>query len=341
MSARRFLVPPPDGPLERAPAPSFSIVVAAYQAADVIGDALESALAQTRPAQEVIVCDDGSTDDLETALDPFRDRIVLLRKKNGGEASAKNAGTRGATGDFVVFLDADDVFLPERLAALAELASARPDLDVLTTDAVLEVDGKPVRRCYTDQLPFEIEDQRAAILERNFVFGLAAVRRSKLLAAGGFDEHIRWATDWDLWIRLVLSGSRIGLVEKALARYRLQAGSLSSQRPRLLAGRIQVLEKSARRHDLTPRERAVVARSLFVERRRLALAEARAALLGELPGPRRRSLRVAVGRGHSLQTRMKAAVAALAPRRAGALLAERGRETTGGIVVSDRSMPEP
>ena len=122
----------------------------------------------------MIVCDDGSTDDLEGALAPFLERITLIRKENGGEATAKNAAAHEASGDFLVILDADDVYLPERLAALAELARARPDLDVLTSDAVLEVDGEAVRRCYTPELPFEVEDQRSAILRRNFVFGLAA-----------------------------------------------------------------------------------------------------------------------------------------------------------------------
>ncbi len=90
------------------------------------------------------------------------------------------------------------MYLPERLEALAELAVSRPDLDILTTDAVLEVDGTAVRRCYTDELPFEVDDQRTAILRRNFVLGLVAVRRERFLDAGGFDESLRYATDWDL-----------------------------------------------------------------------------------------------------------------------------------------------
>jgi glycosyltransferase involved in cell wall biosynthesis len=158
----------------------------------------------------VIVCDDGSTDDLEAALEPFRERIVLLRKENGGEASAKNAAARAASGEFLAILDADDLYAPERLEALAELAIARPDLDVLTTDALLDLDGRAVRRCYMDQFAFETGDQRAAILRRNFVFGLAAVRRERFLAAGGFDESLRYATDWDLWVRLILEGARVG-----------------------------------------------------------------------------------------------------------------------------------
>ena len=326
-----ILAPPAPAGLEPGPEVSFSVLIAAYNVAGLIGDALGSALGQTRAPLEVIVCDDGSTDDLDRALAPFIERITLIRKENGGEATAKNAAARAASGDFVVILDADDVYLPGRLAALAELAWARPDLDVLTSDAVLEVDGEAVRRCYTPELPFEVDDQRSAILRRNFVFGLAAVGRERFLEAGGFDESLRYATDWDLWARLILDGSRVGAVMEPLARYRLRPGSLSGSRANLIAGRVRVLEQAAGHPSLSAAEARTVADSLALERRRLALAEARAALAGELPDPRRRSLRVAFGRGHGLPTRVKSLAAAVAPGWAGRRLAEGDSETTGGV----------
>src|SRR5712692_3660025 len=148
VSRFRFLAPDPPGTITRGKRPSFSVIIAAYQAAATIGEAVDSALGQTLTPLEVIVCDDGSTDDIERALAPYRDRIVLLRKENGGEASAKNAAARAASGVFVAILDADDAYLPERLEALGELAAARPDLDILSSDAYLELDGQVVRRCY-------------------------------------------------------------------------------------------------------------------------------------------------------------------------------------------------
>jgi glycosyltransferase involved in cell wall biosynthesis len=211
-----FLVPPATQ-IEPGPAPTFSVIVAAYNVADVIGDALESLRAQTIAPLEVIVCDDGSTDDLEGAVEPYRDAIVLLRQENGGEAAAKNTAAAAATGDFVAILDADDVYFPKRLDALSTLAQARPDLDILTTDGYLCVSDRIVRRNYDRSWRFEIADQRRAIIERNFIFGLAAVRRERLLQHGGFDEAIRWTTDWDLWLRLILAGARAGCVPEPLA----------------------------------------------------------------------------------------------------------------------------
>src|SRR5215204_1792406 len=143
-----FLAPAPDGPVSPGAAPAFSVIVAAYNVADVIGEALDSLRRQSVAPLEVIVCDDGSTDDLDQALEPYRDDIVLLRKENGGEASAKNAAARAARGDFVLILDADDVYLPGRIAALSELACARPDLDILTSDAVLVANNRAVKRLY-------------------------------------------------------------------------------------------------------------------------------------------------------------------------------------------------
>jgi hypothetical protein len=124
------------------------------------------------------------------------------------------------------------------------------------------------------------------------VFGLAAVRRERFLAAGGFDESLRYATDSDLWARLILDGARVGAVMEPLARYRLHEDSLSGKRAKLFAGRVRVLEQAAAHPSLSPVEREIVAESLAVERR-LALAAARAALAG----PRRRSVAVALGPG--------------------------------------------
>lgn len=250
--------------------PSFSIVIPAFQAAQTIGAALASAAAQTRPALEILVCDDGSTDDLEGALAPWLDRVVLLRKENGGAASARNLGTRAARGDFVTFLDADDTYEPRRLEALAGLAAARPELDILVTDAYLESGGRRIGR-FAETTPFADEGQRTAILRSCFVGGWPAVRRSVLLAAGGFDETLRIAHDWDCWIRLVIEGARAGYVDEPLMTYRLDAGGLTSDRRASLVERLTVLER-ARMLPLLEGERAALEETIARERRRVAEA---------------------------------------------------------------------
>lgn len=336
---RPFQAPAPVRSIASGPTPAFAVVIAAYNAADTIPEALESVLAQTVQAIEIVVCDDGSHDDLTAAISSYAASITLVRQQHGGEAAAKNNGVfHAVNGDFVVFLDADDTFLPERLEALGELARERPDLDILTTDALLEIDGRVVRRCYEAGWTFEVHDQRGAILERNFVFGLAAVRRTRFLESGGFDQSILHGTDWDLWCRMLLDGSRVGLVDEPLARYRLRPSSLSADRVALLEGRCRVLERAARRDDLTPSEQERVQAALAKERRNALLTRASTALRDGSPDARQLAIRVARTPSLPARTRAKAALAALAPRMASDRLAS-AAELTGVVGPAGLRLP--
>ena len=177
---RPYLAPRTAGLLERRSPPTFSVVIACYQGADVVGDAVRSALEQTRAPLEVIVSDDGSTDDLDRALGPYDQRIVVLRAENRGPAAARNAAFRVAHGDYVVILDADDVFFPERLEAMAELLEQRPDLDIVTTDAIMELDGRPVRNVYNERWTFEVRDQRRAIRSEEQRLNSSHIQKSRM-----------------------------------------------------------------------------------------------------------------------------------------------------------------
>src|SRR5262249_44988375 len=155
-----------------------------------------------------------------------------------GPAHARNVAFREARGEFVVMLDADDTFHPQRLEALAEAAAFRPDLDILTTDALVEVDGQ-VRRRYYDVLEFEVRDQRRGIIERDFIFALAAIRRDALLQVGTMDESLHGHESWELWFRMIFAGSHVGLVDEPLASYRRRGSSLSTQRETFLEDRLR------------------------------------------------------------------------------------------------------
>ena len=323
--------------------PTFSIVIPAYQAAAFIGDAVGSALAQTLAPVDVIVCNDGSTDDLAGALAPYRGAITLIDKENGGEASAKNAGVAAARGEYVAILDADDVFLPRRLEALAELATARPDLDLLNTDSFVVVDGTVVRRCYDSSFRFEVDDQRRAILRTNFL-PFVAVRRAAYLAVGGFDETLRRVPDWDCWLRMIVGGAQAGLVDEPLAEYRLRATNITADRLRVHLGRLETLERAGARSDLSQEERAVVRAGIRDERREVAILRARAALASGAPDARRRCASVALSWHMGASARLKAAVAAAAPGAARRRLGRHDQELVelaGGIRVRRRSPAPP
>lgn len=314
------LAPAPHAPVELLHRPpTFSVVIPAYQTADTIGESVRSALAQVHPPHEVIVIDDGSTDDLEGALCPFEAQIKVIRKENGGAASARNAGAAAASGDFMAILDADDAFHPRRIEALAQLACARPDLDLLTTDTRFVVAGKVVGS-FGDHNTFALEDQRAAILRCCFVGGWPAVRLSRLRAIGGFDESLRIAYDWDCWLRLILDGSLAGVVTEPYYDYVLHPGSLSASRVTSLWDRVRLLEKAAGNPALSPAERPLLMRSLRGHRTKAVRAETMAALRGDWPsGPRvesgweHRLGRLAILRGIEVRTRMLVALALIAP----------------------------
>jgi Glycosyl transferase family 2 len=336
-SARPFAVPSGPSGLEPGKPPTFSVVICAYQAAHTIGAAVESALVQTVPAHEVIVVDDGSTDDTRVALRSYRHRITYIHQDNRGAAAASNVAVREAKGDFVAILDADDAFEPERLEALVELAVQRPDLDILMTDAYLEVDGETVGR-FGERTPFAVADQPLEIFERCFI-AWPAVRRATLNAVGGFDETLRIGYDWECWIRLLHRGAAAGLVDQPLLRYRISgAGSLTDDRVAALRSRVQILERAACL-DLTPAERRAVERFVSARRRRAMLAEADQALLDGRPDRRRRAFEVARTSGIGPRIRINALAAMLAPRLAARRLA--ALEAKTGASRTKRWVPRP
>ena len=306
-----FIAPAPTADLRPGPRPTFSVIIPVYQAAETIGDAIASVRAQTFPPAEIIVCDDGSTDDLDAALEAHRGAITILRQDNRGESAARNALIRAARGDFVVPLDADDVFDPTRIERLAELSATRPDLDILATDAYFVVDGQVTGR-FNEATPFAVEHQREAILDRCFLI-LPAVRRLRLLGIGGYDEQLRTAEDWDCCIRLIHAGAIAGLVNEPLLEYRFRKTSLTSKRGSTLVDRVRVLEKVAARRDLTDSEQRVLADSLRRHRSRALQQAARDAISSRDPDAKQRLLAVARSRDIGVRTRGAAALLAFAP----------------------------
>jgi GT2 family glycosyltransferase len=309
----RTVVPPPRGEIEidSAEPPTFAIVVPVFNAAATVAEAVRSAMAQTIPAREVIVVDDGSTDDLLNALAPFEGTITLVRQENRGVGSARNAGVRAADAEFIAFLDADDVYRPSRLEALAALGAERPDLDILTTDTLFVVDGEPAGSYHATH-PFPVDDQRTAILDACFTFGCPAIRRSRLLAIGGFAEDLQTGEDWDCILRLILDGSSAGLVDEPLLEYHVRPGSLTSNRVASLWDRVRLLERVKGRFQLSEKETSALAQSLARKRLRAVLAEAAAHI--ETPGVRRRRfVTLAAQPGLPGRIRAQLALAAFAP----------------------------
>ena len=238
-----------------------SVVLPSYNTAQYIGEALNSVFSQTHLNYEVIVVNDGSPDtlELERVLAPFLDRISYIKKANGGVASARNAGIRASTGDFIATLDSDDLFEPNWLRVQVQYMQDHPETGLVYGDGIVFGENQPQKRvmemCPSDgEVTFE-----ALITERCCVptSGML-VRRKAIFDAGLFDEKLRWGEDFDLWLRIVKSGHWIAYHREVIFRYRRHAGGVSTQSTTLLRHSSAVLTKMLERNDLTPRERTVV-----------------------------------------------------------------------------------
>ncbi|MFL6135003.1 MAG: glycosyltransferase family 2 protein [Nocardioidaceae bacterium] len=330
-----FAVPAAANAIEPSRRPSFSVVVAVYRAADVVGAAIRSALAQTEPPLEVLVADDGSTDDLTGALAPFGDSVRRLRLPHQGAASATNAAAALATGDFVVVLDADDTWHPRRLERLADLAAERSDLDLLTTDAWFMVDGSRRGRFY-DYNAFATTDQSTEILWRTFFFAHVAVRRTRWEMVGGFTTDLARGYDWDLQLRLLLSGSSAGCVLEPLADYTIHPHSLSANRYESLMARVALLDRAKASQLLSDGQAAVLEAARENYRRRALAARAEETLMSGARGRRRAALAALAAGGVGRRRRALLAAAVVAPTWVGARVRheaiERGRARSDRVV---------
>jgi glycosyltransferase involved in cell wall biosynthesis len=234
---------------ERDPddAPLVSVIIPAYDVECYVAAAIDSALAQTYERVEVVVVDDGSTDRTADVIAGYGDRIVTVSQENRGLAGARNSGIRAASGTVLALLDADDLWLPERLERCIPILTTRPDIGMVTSDAyVMDETVKTTKRCYGDRrrypFPAHEDEQLDIIAKRNFLFISVVFRRSLVERCGDFDESMRRAEDYELWTRFLLSGSRAAFVPEPLGYYRVRADSLSASKEQWGA-HLSVLER--------------------------------------------------------------------------------------------------
>ena len=187
--------------------PRVSVIIPTYNRAHLVERAIDSVLTQDFADFEIIVVDDGSTDETPIKLSRYGDsRICYLRKENGGLASARNAGIAQAHGEYIAFLDDDDTFLPTKLSLQAQLLDVRPEIGVVA-GGWLFVDEASGRT--TKVFPWEFQgnlDLKAWLFASLFPVHAALVRRQWLQEVGGFDQAFPRLEDWDLWLRLAYAG---------------------------------------------------------------------------------------------------------------------------------------
>ncbi|HEX4612249.1 MAG TPA: glycosyltransferase family A protein [Urbifossiella sp.] len=218
-----------------------SVVIPTYNSGPLVVEAVESALGQTAPPHEVIVVDDGSTDDTADRLARFGGRVRYVRQANARVAAARNAGLRAATGDAVAFLDADDAWHPEKLARQTAALAADPSLGLLATRVFPWPGPYPDPGVSPDVKTIQTE----AMLPVNpITTSSVLVRRTVLDQAGEFDRELFGPEDYDLWLRCSRVAG-VGILQQPLTGYRDTPASLGKQAETMYKGLIQIHQKLA------------------------------------------------------------------------------------------------
>ena len=218
----------PASPQIAAQEPLVSVVIATYNMALYLPLAVRSALEQTYKNIEVLIVDDGSTDDTRSAVAPLLldPRVRYLVQENRGQAAAKNHGVRDSSGAYVAFLDADDLWAPEKLALQLPLFARSQELGIVHSRlAYIDETGRQLGVADNELFRGRVT---GPLLIQNFIgFGTSVVRRECFQRMGNFKENIRMGIDYDLWLRFSTQ-YEFDYVDRPLLYYRTWSGQMSS-----------------------------------------------------------------------------------------------------------------
>jgi glycosyltransferase involved in cell wall biosynthesis len=238
--------------------PLVSIVIPAYNAAPYLPAALRSCLNQIHLPHEIIVVDDGSTDATRQVTEQFP-AVTYIYQDNAGPGRARNTGINAAAGEFVQFLDADDVLLPEKIARSLAIFAAYPEASVVysnydwrTPDLSLPMTEADFLKTGSMVAPDDMLDFLLGTGAAPVATSCALCRTVSLRAVNGFDERLLIGEDWFLWVKLTAKGEVMRPLDEPLVWYRHTPGSLTSDALRMARNRLQAYQQ-LREVDLSPR----------------------------------------------------------------------------------------
>jgi GT2 family glycosyltransferase len=261
-----------------APEPTCSVVIAAYNEASTIAGSLASVLAQTREDLEVIVVDQGSTDNTLAVVSEYAvdHRVRLRRQSNSGRAGARNVGIALARGRYVSMLESDDLWLPRYLELMVDALESTPDAALAYTRAwILDRATNRVRRAtWPAQLPNVPERDSEALLRGltagTFVCASATVRREALRQVGRYEPGVAPAEDYDLWLRIAARGHGAIPLDGPLLICSVRTGSRSNDDETMRAGIKLAYQRLLTGNSLSRQSRRLAERALAKTERRLA-----------------------------------------------------------------------
>lgn len=222
------------------PMPRVSIIISTYNRADLLRLTIESVFEQTYPNIELIVVDDGSTDHTAEMLKGYGERLIYHYQQNEGyEAAAWKAVTKLATGDYIGFLDHDDLFLPTKIEKQVQFLNSNPDYDiVICRHYVIDIEGKIFDR--VGLLPEG--DVLRNLIEGDFIWSGAPLMRREPLLKVAQPISTPWTADWSRWLSFAIADYKVGCIQELLGCYRVVSGSMMSKLDKLEESTFKVLD---------------------------------------------------------------------------------------------------
>ncbi|MFK7803651.1 MAG: glycosyltransferase [Anaerolineae bacterium] len=259
-------------------APKVDIIIPAYNQGHYLQSSVESALAQTWENIEVIIIDDGSTDNTAEVGQSFADpRVTYIYQENGGLSAARNTGLHHATGEFISFLDSDDLFLPQKIEALLNKLQANPEAGLAAGPALLiDENGQEIGKTYGNGIP-DLDEEW--LFGNRVHVGSILVKAEWLNQVEPFDESLRACEDWDMWMRLAIVGCKMVWSPDPVSKYRIHGQQMTKEAVRMKTAMLTVLEKIFDRDDLQPEWHEAAARA---KAEALIKAAARGFLAGDV-----------------------------------------------------------
>jgi glycosyltransferase involved in cell wall biosynthesis len=242
------------------PDPSVSVIIPTYNRGWAIRAAIDSVLAQTYRDFDLIVVDDGSTDDTAEILRSYGPDVTVIRQANAGVSAARNTGVRSAKGAFIAFLDSDDRWLPEKLRVQSDFFVSHPEAVICQTEEIWIRNGKRVNPKKVHKKP------SGHIFKASLALCLVSpsavmLRRDLFNEIGGFDETLPACEDYDLWLRISASHP-VYLVETPLIIKNGGHADQLSRMPGLDRYRLKAIEKLLATEELTGPRRAAAIKTL-------------------------------------------------------------------------------
>lgn len=223
--------------------PLVSIIVPAYNAEKYLVECIDSVLGQSYPNVECIVVDDGSTDATADICRSYGDRIRYLRQANGERSAARNNGLAHARGEYIGFLDADDLLAPRKIAEQMAFLDQNPQFDVAYSKVLYFIEGPP-RSFYSVRRPGPSGDIAAKLIYSNFItVNSPLIRKRATKRSGSFDITLSHYEDWDLLLRLALSGAAFGFQDAFHAFCRMHEKNTVRDKIRMFKAKWQVAQK--------------------------------------------------------------------------------------------------